>query len=82
MTDSSANHLCRGDGNTHSLIMETDSEELLKYGINLASANWKMLKEELSWTNDSPDIVLTHQVGTAHEKLSLEVFRTYSQKNL
>ncbi|MFA6238703.1 MAG: 3-oxoacyl-ACP synthase III [Bacteriovorax sp.] len=84
-TDSSANHLCRGDGNTHSLIMETDSEELLKYGVNLAKSTWQSMREELAWTNDTPDLVLTHQVGTAHEKLSLEslelthkkTFKTY-----
>jgi 3-oxoacyl-[acyl-carrier-protein] synthase-3 len=84
-TDSSANHLCRGDGNTHSLVMETDSEELLKYGVNLAKSTWQQMKAELSWTNDTPDLVLTHQVGVAHEKLTFEslelthikTFKTY-----
>jgi 3-oxoacyl-[acyl-carrier-protein] synthase III len=71
-TDSSANHLCRGDGNTQTLVMETDSEELLKHGIVLAKSNWQSMLRELSWTNTTPDLVLTHQVGTAHEKLSLE----------
>jgi 3-oxoacyl-[acyl-carrier-protein] synthase-3 len=47
-TDSSANHLCRGDGNTHELIMQTDSEELLKYGIALASSTWKELCEKIA----------------------------------
>jgi 3-oxoacyl-[acyl-carrier-protein] synthase III len=72
LTDSSANHLCRGDGNTHSLVMETDSEELLKYGVILARATWLDLLSELNWNNNTPDLVITHQVGTAHEKLSLE----------
>jgi len=84
-TDSSANHLCRGDGNTHELIMQTDSEELLKYGIALASSTWKELCEKINWTNQTPDLVLTHQVGSAHEKLSHEcvgmshknTFKTY-----
>jgi 3-oxoacyl-[acyl-carrier-protein] synthase-3 len=84
-TDSSANHLCRGDGNTHELIMQTDSEELLKYGIVLASSTWNELCENLHWTSETPDLVLTHQVGSAHEKLSLEcvgmsdkkTFKTY-----
>lgn len=84
-TDSSANHLCRGDGNTHSLVMETDSEELLKYGVALGQSTWQKAKSELSWDNSRVDFVLTHQVGTAHEKLSLEslelnkikTFRTY-----
>lgn len=84
-TDSSANHLCRGDGNTHSLVMETDSEELLKYGVALGQSTWQKARAELSWENKNVDFVLTHQVGTAHEKLSLEslelnkikTFRTY-----
>ena len=84
-TDSSANHLCRGDGNTHSLVMETDSEELLKYGVALGQSTWQKARAKLGWENKSVDFVLTHQVGTAHEKLSLEslelnkikTFRTY-----
>lgn len=84
-TDSSASHLCRGDGNTHSLVMETDSEELLKHGVNLAKSTWPYFLTELGWDNNTPDLVLTHQVGAAHEKLLLEslelthkkTFRTY-----
>jgi 3-oxoacyl-[acyl-carrier-protein] synthase-3 len=84
-TDSSANHLCRGDGNPHSLIMETDSEELLKYGTKLAQSTWKKCKSNLGLNNSDFNLVLTHQVGVAHEKLSLEAleltniktFRTY-----
>lgn len=85
MTDSSANHLCRGDGNTHSLVMETDSEELLKYGIALGQATWQEFRRNLSWETRDVNFVLTHQVGSAHEKLSLEslelnktnTFKTY-----
>ncbi|MBC7712709.1 MAG: 3-oxoacyl-ACP synthase III [Rhizobacter sp.] len=84
-TDSSANHLCRGDGNTHSLVMETDSEELLKYGVALGQSTWQEARKNLGWTNSDVDFVITHQVGTAHEKLSLEslelnktrTFKTY-----
>ncbi len=84
-TDSSANHLCRGDGNTHSLVMETDSEELLKYGVALGQSTWQQARANLGWTNSDVDFVITHQVGTAHEKLSLEslelnktrTFKTY-----
>jgi 3-oxoacyl-[acyl-carrier-protein] synthase III len=84
-TDSSANHLCRGDGNTHSLVMETDSEELLKYGIALGQSTWKKFRENLMWANNDINFVITHQVGSAHEKLSLEslgltnvnTFKTY-----
>jgi 3-oxoacyl-[acyl-carrier-protein] synthase III len=84
-TDSSANHLCQGDGNPHSLIMETDSEELLKYGIKLGQNTWKEFLKNTSWSQESIDCVLTHQVGSAHEQLSLsslelshkKTFKTY-----
>lgn len=85
LTDSSANHLCRGDGNTHSLIMETDSEELLKYGIELGKKTWSKFLDVTKWTPQNIDVVLTHQVGSAHEQLSLSsleltnkrTFKTY-----
>lgn len=80
MTDSSANHLCRGDGNTHSLVMETDSEELLKYGITLGQATWTEFRKNLGWSNADVDFVITHQVGSAHEKLSLESLELESKR--
>jgi 3-oxoacyl-[acyl-carrier-protein] synthase III len=84
-TDSSANILCQGDGNSHSLMMETDSEALMKKGVILAKENWLAAKDELGWSNDDVDFVLTHQVGKAHEELTLstlslekkKTFRTY-----
>lgn len=79
-TDSSANHLCRGDGNPHSLIMETDSEELLKYGTKLAKSAWQQCKTNLNLTNADFNLVLTHQVGVAHEKLSLEALELTHNK--
>lgn len=72
MTDSTANKLCQGDGDPGSLMMETDSEELLQHGIVLASKTWNKTKEVLNWTNDDVNWVIGHQVGTAHEKLVLE----------
>ena len=85
LTDSDANHLCMGDGNTENLVMETDSEELLKYGTRLAIANWQQFKNNLHLHNSDINLVITHQVGAAHEKLSLDslqlnhhkTFRTY-----
>jgi 3-oxoacyl-[acyl-carrier-protein] synthase-3 len=84
-TDSSANTLCQGDGNAHSLMMETDSEALMKKGVVLAQQNWTAAKEALGWSNKDVDLVLTHQVGKAHEELTLSTlgladkksFRTY-----
>lgn len=72
LTDSSANHLCRGDGNIHDLTMETDSEELMHFGLKLAKNNFDLFLENLKITREDIQAVLTHQVGIAHEKLSLE----------
>lgn len=84
-SDSDANHLCRGDGNSHGLMMETDSEELLKYGINLGIETFKEFKNEMKIHESDIGMVLTHQVGTAHEQQSLaslnltahKTFKTY-----
>ncbi len=72
LTDSDANHLCRGDGNIHDLTMETDSEELMHYGLKLAKNNFDLILNNLNITRENIHAVLTHQVGIAHEKLSLE----------
>jgi acyl-CoA:acyl-CoA alkyltransferase len=69
LADSSANVLCHGGGNTVSLMMETDSEELMKSGIALAEKTWEEAKRELGWTNDEVDCFIGHQVGVAHETL-------------
>jgi 3-oxoacyl-[acyl-carrier-protein] synthase-3 len=66
MTDSSSVELCQGDGSTQGLMMETDSEALLKAGVKLASQNWNKTREVLGWENGSVDKIIPHQVGTAH----------------
>ena len=70
----------KGFGNPHSLVMETDSEELLKYGVKLVKSTWQNLLTELCWTHHSADLVLTHQVGIAHEKLSFEALELTHKK--
>lgn len=69
MTDSSANHLCQGDGSVNGLVMETDSEQLLHAGKKLAIDNWKYFKEKSELTNDQFQFAIGHQVGKAHEDL-------------
>ncbi|CBW26303.1 putative 3-oxoacyl-[acyl-carrier-protein] synthase III protein [Halobacteriovorax marinus SJ] len=79
-TDSSANILCQGDGDTTSLMMETDSEELLKHGLELAKKNWTKTKQELSLENKDIDWVVGHQVGTAHETLTMKAMELQDHK--
>lgn len=67
--DSSANVLCRGNGDTTSLMMETDSEELMKAGVALAKKTWEETKRDLGWNNGDVDCFVGHQVGVAHETL-------------
>jgi 3-oxoacyl-[acyl-carrier-protein] synthase-3 len=69
LVDSSANVLCRGGGDTVSLMMETDSEELMKAGVVLAEKTWAQTKQELGWSNEDVDCFVGHQVGVAHETL-------------
>jgi len=68
------NELCRGNadrgmGDNTDTLMNTDSETLMKYGVETASRNWKDFKQETGWENHTPDCVCTHQVGSAHRKL-------------
>lgn len=68
------NDLCRGNAdkgmsdNTDTL-MNTDSETLMKYGVETAARNWEFFKQETGWDNNTPDCVCTHQVGSAHRNL-------------
>lgn len=72
LTDSGAVELCQGDGSTNGLMMETDSEALLKAGVALASANWAKAREVLGWQNSEIDKIIPHQVGTAHRLAMLQ----------
>ena len=75
LVDSSANVLCRGGGDTHSLMMETDSEELMKSGVALAEKTWTETKRELEWANADVDYFVGHQVGIAHETLLKQILK-------
>lgn len=66
LTDSGAVELCQGDGSTNGLMMETDSEALLKAGVKLANDNWTRAREVLGWSNSDVNKIIPHQVGTAH----------------
>lgn len=66
LTDSGAVELCQGDGSTQGLMMETDSEALLKAGVKLSLDNWNKAKGILGWNNEDIDKIIPHQVGVAH----------------
>ena len=70
--------LCRsnsgdtGVDSTSTLLMNTDSEELMTAGCALAGEAFPLFKKELGWNNDDINKVFTHQVGSAHRKLLYE----------
>jgi acyl-CoA:acyl-CoA alkyltransferase len=66
LTDSSAVELCQGDGSTQGLMMETDSEALLKAGIKLSKDNWNKFLDVMNWANSDINKIIPHQVGVAH----------------
>lgn len=68
-TDSSANVLCQGDGDTTSLMMETDSEELMQAGVKLAKETFELFLQNIGWKREDIDYAIGHQVGSAHESL-------------
>ena len=68
-TDTEANELCQGDtASGDALEMQTDSEQLLVAGIAVAQRGWEKLKAESGWTESTPDRIVTHQVGTQHQR--------------
>ncbi|MFT4902085.1 MAG: 3-oxoacyl-[acyl-carrier-protein] synthase III [Lentimonas sp.] len=82
-TDSSHNELCQGDSAGDALEMLTDSEELLVAGIGVATRAWGRFLQATEWTADTPDRVITHQVGKAHSRelfkaLGLDLAKDYT----
>ncbi len=73
-TDTSRNDLCQGGeiGSGSGLEMQTDSEEMLHAGVALAERTWTDFKKELDWDESTPDRVVCHQVGSAHQKMLFE----------
>jgi 3-oxoacyl-[acyl-carrier-protein] synthase-3 len=73
-SDTRHNELCRGgmEAGLAGPLMETDSEALLQAGNALAARTFEAFLDEMGWTRDSIDKVVTHQVGTVHRKLLFE----------
>ena len=82
-TDSASNLLCEGGSSGQGeLQMLTDSEELLKAGIQLAKATWEAFLDENGWSVDEIDRFICHQVGSAHRRqlfdfLNLDLEKDY-----
>ena len=72
-TDAASNLLCEGGSSGQGeLQMLTDSEELLKAGIQLAQTTWKAFLSENEWGVEEIDRFICHQVGSAHRRQLFE----------
>ena len=81
------NDLCQGgqsdtpiDGRS-SILMATDSEELMKQGVETARATWADFLAELDWQSEQIDVLFCHQVGSAHARLLFENLELDPAKN-
>lgn len=75
--------LCQGDTSGQGLQMETDSEQLLVAGVEVASATWQKFEQETGWNRATPDHIICHQVGSTHrrklyETVGLDLAKDYS----
>lgn len=81
-SNSKVGDLCQGDtAGNNGLLMQTHSEALLDAGIALAKENWRSFLEETGWVPDTPNRILTHQVGIAHQKRLFEALKIDPHKD-
>jgi acyl-CoA:acyl-CoA alkyltransferase len=68
--DSSWNQLCQSEGLAQQ--MQTDSETLLREGVQSGVQNFNAFLSELGWSASDIHKTVCHQVGVAHRKLMLD----------
>ena len=81
--DTSHVELCQGDSEGDTFVMETDSEQLLVAGVEVARQTWQDFAAQTGWNQATPDRVITHQVGSTHrrklyETLGLDLAKDFS----
>ena len=81
------NELCQGGQTSESsvahgsILMATDSEELMKQGIETAKNTWDDFLKALGWLPDEINVYFCHQVGQAHARLLFERLGLDPSKN-
>jgi 3-oxoacyl-[acyl-carrier-protein] synthase-3 len=60
--------LCQGDTAGAGLSMQTNSEQLLLAGVEVARETWALFEKETGWTRETPDHFICHQVGSTHRR--------------
>lgn len=74
LADTQHHELCQGDheANQGGPLMETESEAMLQAGNALAARTFEAFLQEMGWSREDVDRVVTHQVGSVHRKLLFE----------
>ncbi len=76
------NDLCLGGStDNRGTRMATDSEELLKRGVETAHEAWLAFLQETEWQPDSIDRFFCHQVGRAHARLLCDTLNLDPSRN-
>jgi 3-oxoacyl-[acyl-carrier-protein] synthase III len=81
------NDLCQGGQSAGSasgqasILMATDSEELMKRGIETAKDTWDDFLTELGWLEEEIHVYFCHQVGQAHARLLFHRLGLVPDKN-
>jgi 3-oxoacyl-[acyl-carrier-protein] synthase-3 len=81
------NDLCQGGQSAEpnvqsgSILMATDSEELLIRGVETAQSTWHDFLSALQWDQSDIDVYFCHQVGQAHARLLFENLNLDLTKN-
>jgi len=78
----SFNDLCQGGrADSAGTLMATDSEELLRRGVETARQTWDDFLAESGWSAESISRFFCHQVGSAHAKLLFETLGLDPSRN-
>ncbi len=56
-------------------VMRTDSVGVLQHGVILGIETFRVFRQTLGWSQELPDKVICHQVGSAHQRTILESIR-------
>lgn len=82
MANTRHNDLCHGGQNdANSILMATNSEELLHRGVETAKRTWQDFSQTPGWQGVDIDRFFCHQVGSAHAKLLFSSLDLDQEKN-
>lgn len=69
-----------GKGN-FTQFMSTDGVKVMNYGVNLGLRTWEAFLPEVGWSSDQVDMVICHQVGSAHQSAILKALDIPADKD-